>query len=75
MAVFNEIHYIFICAMHRELKGLGPNSCAALRKPFISEANREKSFQLTIDHEDWTPKQWKKSGQMSPCCRVMAASG
>ena len=35
----------------RELKGLGLNSCLALRKPLICEANR---------WENWTLEQWKK---------------
>jgi len=33
--------------MWRELRGLGLNSCVALRKPLISEANREKRLQFS----------------------------
>ncbi len=59
--------------MRRELKGLGLNSCAALRKQLISEANRKKG----LDIKDWTLEQWKKvmwSDDDLPCSRVMGAS-
>ena len=40
--------------MQRELKGLGLNSCVALRKPLISEANQQKRLQFAREHKDWT---------------------
>uniref|UniRef100_A0A3B4B4M1 Transposase Tc1-like domain-containing protein n=1 Tax=Periophthalmus magnuspinnatus TaxID=409849 RepID=A0A3B4B4M1_9GOBI len=61
-AWFNsESKSIFIRTIRRELKGLGLNSCAALRKPLISEPNRKKRFQFARERKDWTLEQWKKS--------------
>lgn len=46
-AMFNsESKSISTRTMRRELKGLGLNSCVALRKPLISEANWKKGFNL-----------------------------
>ncbi len=46
-AMFNsERKSISTCTMRRELKGLGLNSCVALRRPLISEANREKKASI-----------------------------
>ena len=38
---------------------MGLNSCVALRKPLISEANRKKGLQFAREHKDWTLEQWK----------------
>ncbi|KAF7646280.1 hypothetical protein LDENG_00190250 [Lucifuga dentata] len=46
--------------MRRELKGLGLNSCVALRKPLISQANQKKRLQFAWEQKDWTLEQWKK---------------
>jgi len=60
-AMFNsESKSISTRAVRRELKGLGLNSCVALRKPLISEANRKKRLQFAREHKDWTLEQWKK---------------
>lgn len=40
--------------MRRELKGLKLNSCAALRKPLISETNWEKRLHFDTEHKHWT---------------------
>lgn len=46
-AMFNsESKSISTCTKRRELKGLGLNSCVALRRPLISEANREKKASI-----------------------------
>ena len=42
------------CIIWRELRGLGLNSCVALRKPHISEANQKKGLQFAKEHKDWT---------------------
>lgn len=42
-----------------ESKGLGLNSCVALRKPRISDPNLKKKiyqFQFTKEHRVWTMK-------------------
>ena len=41
---------IFTRTIRRELKGLGLNSCVALRKPLISEANWKKRLQFAREH-------------------------
>ena len=46
--------------MRRKLKGLGLNSCVALRKPIISEANWKQRLKFAREHIDWTLEQWKK---------------
>ncbi|KAL7828223.1 hypothetical protein AOLI_G00313750 [Acnodon oligacanthus] len=46
--------------MRRELEELGLNSCAASRKPLISEANQQRWLQFAREHKDWTLEQWKK---------------
>ena len=59
--MFNsESKSIYTCAMRREHKGLGLNSCVALRKPLISEANWKKKAPIAGEHKDWTLEQWKK---------------
>jgi len=45
--------------MQRELKRLGLNSCVALRKPLINEANRNKRLQFAREHKDWTLERLK----------------
>ena len=42
----SESNIISTRTMRRELKGLGLNSCGALRKPLISEANQKKGLNL-----------------------------
>lgn len=60
-AMFNsESKSIYTCTVQRELKGLGLNSCVALRKPLISEANWKKRLQFARELKDWTLEQWKK---------------
>ena len=53
--------------MWRELKGLGLNSCVALRKPLISEDNQKKGFSLlgSIKIGLWSDGQ-RSCGLMSP---------
>ena len=60
-AMFNsESKIISTCTMRRELKGLGLNSCVALRKPLISKANQKKGFNFGRQLKDWTLAHWKK---------------
>ncbi len=60
-AMFNsESKNISTRTMWRELKGLGLNSCVALRKTFISEANMKKRLQFIREHKYWALEQWKK---------------
>lgn len=60
-AMFNsESKSISTRTMRRELKGLGLNSCVALRKPLISDSNQKKRLQFAREHKDWTLEQWKK---------------
>ena len=56
----SESESISTGTMRRELTALGPNSCVALRKPLISEANWKKKLQFAREHKDWTLEQWKK---------------
>ena len=44
----------------QNLKGLGLNSCVALRKPRISEADQERRLQFVRENKDWTLDLWKK---------------
>lgn len=46
--------------MQQELKRLGLNSCLALRKPLIIEANWGKRLLFNNEHKNWTLEQWKK---------------
>ena len=78
--VFNsESKSISTHTMWRELKGLGLNSCVALRKPLISKAKQKKGFSLlgSIKIGLWRTGR-RSCGLMSPdwpCSRVMGASG
>ncbi len=81
MDMFNrESKSISTRTMRRELKGLGLNSCIALRKPLIGEANRwKKGFNLlgSIKIGLWSNGR-RSCGLMSPdlpCFRVMGTSG
>ena len=57
-AVFNsESKSILKGTMCREHRGFGLNSCVALRKPLISEANWKKRLQFAREHKYWN--QWK----------------
>ncbi|KAF7652311.1 hypothetical protein LDENG_00098550 [Lucifuga dentata] len=59
--MFNsESKNISTCTMRRELQGLGLNSCVALRKPLICQANQKKRLQFAREHKDWTLELWKK---------------
>jgi len=66
--------------VQRELKGLRLNSCVALRKPVIGEANRgKKGFNLigSMKIGPWSNMR-RSCGLRSPdllCSRVMGASG
>ncbi|KAF7641747.1 hypothetical protein LDENG_00273020 [Lucifuga dentata] len=61
MSRFNsESKSVSTRTVRRELKGLGINSCVALRKPLISEANQKKRLQFAREQKDWTLEQWKK---------------
>lgn len=44
---------------HRELKELGVNSCVAVRKSLISEANLKNRPHSAMENKDWTLEQWK----------------
>ena len=82
--MFNsESKSISTLTMWRELKGLGLNSCVALRKPLSSEANRKKKkkkgFSLpgSIKIGLWSNGR-RSCGLMSPdlpCSRVMLHQG
>ena len=79
-AVFNsDSKSVSTCTMQRELNGLGLNSCVALRKPLIGEANLKKSFSLlrSIKIGLWSNGR-RSCGLMSPdllCFRLMGALG
>ena len=60
MLMFNSESKGTSCIMQRELKGLGLNSCVAVRKPLVSEANQNRRLQFTGEHKDWTLEQWEK---------------
>uniref|UniRef100_A0A3B5RET6 Tc1-like transposase DDE domain-containing protein n=1 Tax=Xiphophorus maculatus TaxID=8083 RepID=A0A3B5RET6_XIPMA len=60
-SMFNcESKSISTRTMRRELKGLGLNSCVAVRKPLISKANQKKRLQFPREHKDWTLEEWKR---------------
>jgi Transposase len=49
---------VSIRSIRRYLKELGYRGCAGVRKPLISEKNREIRLQWANDHENWTMDQW-----------------
>ena len=62
--------------MWRELKGLGLNNSAALRKPPNSDADLKQRLQFVMEEKDWTHDGSRVlMSPDSPCSRLMAASG
>lgn len=47
-------------AVTTALRRAGFGRYVALKKPFISEENRQKRLQFAYAHRDWTPEQWSR---------------
>ena len=56
--------------MRRELKGLGPNSCIALRKPLISEANHKRLDSGAMEKVMWSEESKFNLFQSDRCIMV-----
>ncbi|KAF0744483.1 hypothetical protein Ae201684_000959 [Aphanomyces euteiches] len=44
----------------RRIRDWGLNGRVAIKKPFISKANREKRLKFALEHQLWTSDDWKR---------------